>query len=253
MNLRYLLGIPIALPLLPLMYVQGKRIRQEVPKLPEAKEPQGSAGAEFPGALKMIAIGESTIAGIGVDRHGDGFNGSLANELAKKLQRRIDWRVYAKSGYTARKVRKILLPKIEEKEVDLIVIGLGGNDAFTLNRPQNWRQEIEKLIKDLQHRFPEASIFFTNMPPIKEFPAFTSTIKMVVGNLGEILGEELEKVVAGFQNVYFSSEKIAVDTWSDRYGQPGEGISYFSDGVHPSQYTYQVWARDMASFIANNY
>jgi hypothetical protein len=43
------------------------------------------------------------MAGVGVSNHKEGFAGSLANELATELQTNIDWKVCAKSGYTAKK------------------------------------------------------------------------------------------------------------------------------------------------------
>ena len=37
MNFKYLAGILLSLPLLPLMYYHGKKIRANVPKLPESE------------------------------------------------------------------------------------------------------------------------------------------------------------------------------------------------------------------------
>ena len=71
MNLRFLLGALISIPLLPLMYYQGKRIRASVPKLPEAKGLEGSfqINEKNERPVKIISIGESTIAGVGVETH----------------------------------------------------------------------------------------------------------------------------------------------------------------------------------------
>ena len=55
------------------------------------------------------------------------------------------------------------------------------------------------------------------MPPIKEFPAFTKSIKFVVGNLIEILGHELEDVVKELPNVYYSSKIVRLKDWHILY------------------------------------
>jgi len=251
MNLKYYLGAIIAVPLLPIMFLQGKKIRKNVPRLPEARNPKGYIKTASEKTLKILAIGESTIAGIGVDFHENGFTGALAKEISAKTNHSILWRVYAKSGYTAKMVRKRLIPKIEDSTADIIVIGLGGNDAFKLNSPDVWMFQINLLIKTLKRKFPKTPIYFTNMPPIKEFPSFTRIIKFVIGNLSEILGKRLYRKTKNKENVHFNNEIVKLDTWQKRYNLKGDISDFFSDGVHPSKLTYQVWGKDMATFIMN--
>lgn len=254
MNIRYLSGAVVAIPLLPFMYVQGKRIRTSIPQLPEAEGIEGrcqvNSGTER--TLKILFIGESTIAGVGVPTHEEGFSGTFANELSGLFNLNIDWKVYARSGYTARRVEQKIIPKISENRADLIVIGLGGNDAFTLNRPSKWKAEIRSLIQSIKSKFPEAVIVFCNMPPIKEFPAFTPLIKFTIGNLVEILGDELQKVVKEFKDVFYFEEKITLKQWTDKFQLKAKKEDFFSDGVHPSKLTYQTWAKDMANKVSDN-
>lgn len=253
MNLKYLIGALISLPLLPLMYVQGKKIRSVVPRLPEAKGTTGIAPTPASSAkkLNLLTIGESTIAGVGVSTHEEGFSGTLARTLAEKLQINVHWRVYAKSGYTARRVVQDLLPTIAEEQAGLIVIGLGANDAFTLNNPNNWKSAIRMLIEALQAQHPNAVLVFCNMPPIKEFPAFTPLIKFTVGNLIELLGQELASVVKEYKNVHYFGEIIKINAWAKKLQIEANYTAFFSDGVHPSKLTYQLWAKDVAHNIVN--
>lgn len=251
MGFRYYLGVLLAIPLLPIMYFQGKKIRSSVPRLPEATGLKGSVHFDpnSEKSIRIIAIGESTIAGVGVETQEEGFTRMLASELSNLLRVNIDWRVYARSGYTAAKVAEKIVPKINEDAIDLIVIGLGGNDAFTLSSPRKWRRDISHLIESLQVKFPKSPIVFCNMPPIKEFPAFTPLIKFIVGNLVEILGRELASLVSGYQNVFYSGEVISTTRWVEKYGLENENTTFFSDGVHPSKLTYQVWAKDVAANV----
>ena len=154
-KLRYFFGTIVSIPLLPFLYFQGKNIRKKTPKLPEAKDPKGLVNGNFNKTLNILSIGESTIAGVGVDYHKNGFTGALANTLSSELKANINWRVYARSGYTVTKVSEKIVSKIEETKTDFIVIGMGGNDAFTLNSPKKWRKNIENLISLLQNKFPE--------------------------------------------------------------------------------------------------
>jgi lysophospholipase L1-like esterase len=215
-KLSFFFGKFIAMPILSFLCFQGKKIRKKVPKLPQAKEPKGFV------------------------------NGNFENTLSIELQSNINWRVYARSGDTVQQVCKKSIPKVEEKTTDLIVIGMGGNDAFTLNAPKKWTLAIEKLMHLTQIKFPETSLFFTDMPPIKEFPAFTKPIKFVIGNLVEILGERLHIMVKSILNVCDKNRGITLNTWSKKYNLPTNASKiYCSDGVHPSELTYKIWGKEM--------
>lgn len=145
MNIKYVLGAIVSIPLLPLLYFQGKKIKKTIPKLPEAKGTTGLISVSNSTNLQLITIGESTIAGVGVQTHKDGFTGTLATSLSQQLETSISWKVYAKSGYTAKRVTQKIIPTISEKPVDLIVIGLGGNDSFELSSPKKWRKPLRLL------------------------------------------------------------------------------------------------------------
>ena len=247
-QLKYLIGILCSLPLSPIMYLQGKQIRAKVPSLPEASGTEGITNTNQPVDLQLITIGESTVAGVGVKTHAEGFSGTLANELAKKLNKNIRWKVYAKSGITAKRVPSELVAQITEKQADLIVIGLGANDAFEGNSPNTWRKGIEQTLQTLRVKFPTTPVAFANMPPIKEFPAFTSLIKQTIGSLVEIHGQELQKIIANQPNTFYNAEVLWIKNWLKGDLVNKTVNDFFSDGVHPSKLTYQEWARDFARF-----
>jgi len=249
MNIKYTLGAIVSVPLLPILYFQGKRIRKTIPKLPEATGTTGIHDAGNAQSFQLITIGESTIAGVGAQFHETAFTGTLAAELAKQVSANISWKVYAKSGYNAKLVREKLIKKIEEQPVDLIVIGLGGNDSFELNSPKRWNKDIRALIARIRESYPTSPIVFINMPPIKEFTAFTGAIKFVIGNLVLHLGKELEKVVKAYENVHYYAKALQYDDMISRLNVDAKPSDFFSDGVHPSELAYQIWAKDVAEFI----
>ncbi|MDW3193671.1 MAG: SGNH/GDSL hydrolase family protein [Cytophagales bacterium] len=249
--LRYWLGVLLTIPLLPILYVQGKRVKANVPSLPEATGTDGlvrSNNAEE--TWKLLVIGESTMAGVGVKTHEEGFSGTLARELSQLMEKNIEWKVFAKSGYTAREVREKLIPSIDEATCpDLIVIGLGGNDSFTLNTPWGWKKQMSLLVEEIRNRFPNTAIMIGSLPPIKEFAAFTPLMKWVIGNLCEILGETLKVAVQNQSQVAYHHQVITFEQWKRNFNIEAKDEDFFSDGVHPSKLTYQTMARDMAHFI----
>lgn len=248
-QLKYLCGAILTIPLLPIMYLQGKRIRAKVPSLPEAIGNEGIVYPQRSVNFRLIVIGESTMAGVGVKTHEEGFGGTLANVLAQQLDKNIRWKVYAKSGITAKRVPVELLPQITEKKADLVVVGLGANDAFEGNSPNTWHRGIEKVIEGIRDKFPTTPIAFTNMPPIRVFPAFTSLIQRTAGNLVELHGKELQKMIANKPNIFYNAALMRLTDWLTGDLADKTVADFFSDGVHPSKLTYQAWAKDFAAFV----
>lgn len=243
--LNYYLLVLAAVPCFPFLILEGKRIRKSVPKLSEPTDIHGITG-KFHQSLKLLTIGESTIAGVGVNSHREGFSGHLAASLAEHLQRKIKWEVFAKSGATAASTIQRLKDKEFGMKPDIVVVGLGGNDSFRFKNPSRWREDVEQLIEVLETKFPGCPIVFANMPPTSSFPAFSKLVKFFIGNITALMRREMLVIEQQHPNVYFSNEKIELKDWVNP-DRPIEML--FSDGVHPSGLTYKLWASDLGKYI----
>ncbi len=87
---KYFAGGLLSIPLLALMYYQGKRIRSVAPEVPEVLGNQGMSNINDSiknTGLRILTIGESIIAGVGVDTHAEDFSGPLGNELSRLFDR----------------------------------------------------------------------------------------------------------------------------------------------------------------------
>jgi lysophospholipase L1-like esterase len=237
---------------MPVLYFQAKKIRRNTPVLSEAKENEGRIfNPEIKKEINVVILGESTIAGVGVEKHVDGFAGAFATELCLITSTNIRWKVHAKSGYTVKMILHKILPGVIDSKTDLVVIGIGANDAFTLNNPRKWRRDIQVLIEKIKVNSPKALIAFNNMPPIKEFPAFTPLAKFIIGNLVELLGQELNLISKSYENVIYNGTILKLDDWIDKFDKNYTQDDFFCDGVHPSKLTYQTWGKDFAKFVGN--
>jgi lysophospholipase L1-like esterase len=239
----------MTIPFLPLLARDGKRILAAVPKLPDAEGPEGLAKGGGGKPFRLISFGESTIACVGAKTHVEGFNGTLADKLAGHLERDVEWKVYAGSGFTARRLIDEVMPLIEEREADLIVVGTSGNDAFKLTTPWTFRKDLIEMIDLLQRQFPGTPLAFINLPPIKEFPAFTPLVKRTIGGLLAFHGQQMVQVVSVRNNVFFNTGEVSLEGWKLKHSVEGTTDDFFSDGVHPSLLTYQIWAKDFSEFL----
>ena len=81
------------------------------------------------------------------------------------------------------------------------------------------------------------------------FPAFTPLIQYTLGNLVEMYGEALVPLFEPQAHIYYTNRKLSIEDWAERHQVPMDIEAFFSDGVHPSGLTYQLWAEDFVAFL----
>lgn len=252
MQRKYFIHILKSIPLLPIIYFQGKKLKKEIPLLPAAKNPTGCVNINAEKTLKIIFIGESSFVGVGSEFHQNSFAGHFSTEISARVQYNINWRVYAKIGYNVNQIHNKIIPQIEESSCNLLIIGIGGNDTFELTQPKNWNRKIRLLIEDLQSKFPNTPILFAHLPTVETFPAFSKQMRFVMANHKNILADHLGEQVLKYQNVFYPTAKINVKEWM-KHLKEGENLStFFSDGIHPSELTYQLWAKDCVDYLVDS-
>ncbi|GAB5466297.1 MAG: SGNH/GDSL hydrolase family protein [Candidatus Kapaibacteriales bacterium] len=249
--MKYIYGFYLSILLYPYLYIKGERIKKSVPKLAEAAGKKGiyKAGSKEVTTKSILLVGESTIAGVGVNTHEEGLAGTIAKTLSIKYDINIKWKVHAKSSYTVNEIRRNILPTLNEERIDVFIIGVGGNDALQLNNPKKWDREIRVLIDMIVKKHPTSAILFCALPPIKEILAFPLLIRLVVGSLIDIYRDVLQKISTEYKNVYFCSDMITIVKWRLKYELDIKYEEFFSDGIHPSKLSYQLWARDIVTDI----
>jgi lysophospholipase L1-like esterase len=233
----YILGGAIVLPFLPFLFWQGKRVRKRVGRLPDASgETVGQFGNQQE-ILNLLAIGESTVAGVGAKTHSAALAGQLAKFLSLETNKSVRWHALGESGITARETLQRLMPHLPDVEMDLVVVALGGNDTFKVNSPNRWRGDMTKIIGTLKEKYPNAAILLANSPRVVDFPVLPQPLKFVlwrVSRLQHAVGKGLTKED---KKVFYFDEAKTVDE------------RFFSDGVHPSEYGYALWSEAMIKFL----
>ncbi len=252
MKTKYFIHLLKSIPLLPIIYFQGKKIKKKVQFLPEAKDPEGSVNINSGHNLKVLFIGESSFAGVGSNFHKNSFAGHFSKELSSSFHSNINWKVYAKTGYNVEKVYQRILPKIEETHCDLLVIGIGANDSFEFTQPKKWLQNIQLLIDSLRNKFPKTPISFAQLPTIEAFPALTKEMQFVLGNHKDLLAQYLYNQTLKNENIYFPTDKVDIQKWMKQLKADQTIADFFSDGIHPSELTYKLWAKESVQFLVDS-
>lgn len=240
---KFWMAAAVLLPVSPILYMQGQRTRRRVGVLPGAGGATfgrtGTIGAE---AVRMLSIGESTIAGLGARTHEFAFTGQFANRLSEHIGRPVEWNVVGKNGVTARRTIEDLVPQIPDGSFDYVLVGLGGNDVIKLTSPVKWRRDMTELLSILRSRNPNAVMFLSNCPMIKLSPAIPNPIRFFLWELSKMHDANIREFTRGMDGVLYYHQPRTLDV---------EG--FFADGIHPSEKGYSDWAEAMMEFFKTNY
>ena len=233
----YIVGGVIVLPLVPFFYWQGQRVRKRVGRLPDAAGETIGQFGEHAEILNLLAIGESTVSGVGAKNHREALGGQFAKFLSLELKKSVRWHVLGESGITVEGTLQRLVPHLPEIEMDFIVVALGGNDTFKVSSPNRWRNGMTRLVEILRGKYPNATILLANTPRILDFTALPMTLKFILRRISRLHHANAKILANEFENVFYYDEA----------GKVGEG--FFSDGVHPSAHGYMLWSEAMVEFL----
>ena len=133
---RLAVGLAASFALLPLAWAQGAATRRRVARLPSASPPHRGEVPGLGAPIRVLAIGESSISGVGVSCSAQSMTAVAARTLARRTGRPASWRVHGFSGATARQAMKQLMPRIAREPADLVIIAFGVNDATSYRSPK---------------------------------------------------------------------------------------------------------------------
>lgn len=80
--------------------------------------------------IRAVMVGDSLVAGCGVDGQPKGIMPLLAARVAKRTGRPVAWRTVGKLGATARRVRYRMIGDINDRS-DVLIVCVGSNDMLT--------------------------------------------------------------------------------------------------------------------------
>nr|AQQ74918.1 hypothetical protein [uncultured bacterium] len=232
-------GLIATFALLPLLFLQGQQVRRRTPRLPGAHTDHEGAVAAYGAELRLLVIGESTAAGVGVGSHRDGLAGQVACALSERVARTVSWQAVGRIGATARTVRRELLDEVRATQADFIVIALGVNDTLAFTWPARWRTYLRELIDALRARVGAATVMISPVPPLGSFQTLPQPLRAILGLRARALDRASHRVAREMNDVHHVAIPFA-----------GEEPMMCSDRFHPSAEGYRVWGLHMADAIA---
>ncbi len=220
----------IAFVLAPLLFPQSRVVLSHLPLLPEAKGKRYGA-IVGPDPVRLLILGDSTAAGVGVERHSDGLPGVLSRKLAATLGRGVAWQVHARSGATTGQLRSHFLPAATSEPFDIVFLTTGVNDVMQLRRKRQFTHDLREILDALRAESPEAWIIVPGVPRMGRFTSLPDPLSSILGARAHRINTGAREVIEGRYRV------VHTKPWP--IGIPG---FFAQDDFHPSVIGYEAWA-----------
>jgi len=222
---------------LPFVIPQAVRVRRNAPRFPAPSGPRSGVVGKGR-ALRLLAIGDSIIVGVGARTMENALVGLVAANLASRLERRIHWSAVGSIGATTTKVHRQLLPRVEAQPFDLIIVSAGVNDITALATRAHWRAALDGLLGALGAHSPRAVMALVGIPPLGRFPLLPQPLRSVIGLRGGTFDSVARAVVARHPRVTYVPVTLTAG--------PGR---FSEDGFHPSETSYVAFGDAMAEAL----
>ncbi len=227
---------PLWLPLLPLLAVQGLRIKKRALRLPEPPgEREGVAGEGRP--LRLLILGDSAAAGVGARHQRHALAGQLVEALAH--DHAVHWRLHAQTGATTA-TALASLDALDGTRWDIAVTSLGVNDAVSGVGPRAFAERQVRLAGALRERFGARLVAASGLPPMHRFPLLPQPLRAFLGGKARRLDGELAALAASRDDFLHLPLNF-----SDHLDQRAMA----EDGFHPGPPMYREWGRALAARI----
>ena len=214
--------------LLPIALAQGLWVRQTVPRLPPAEGRRGTFGAGSGDVLRVVGVGDSIIAGVGVAHQDRALLGHFARRLHERSGRPVRWRACGVNGADSTMIRERIAPVAPA--ADVYIVSAGVNDAVRGVSVTKFAANLAEIAATLRRKSPQAALVFAGIPPLDRFPALPWP-------LGAVLGGRAARLQAASRAAAQQMRAICFDFPADL--PPG---GFAPDGFHPASQACDVWA-----------
>ena len=233
MQVFFWIGFALLLP-------QALWVRRRATRFADATgEPAGQIVG--PDAVRLVAIGDSIIAGVGCRTLEKACVGQTALQLARALGRGVKWSCIGRTGSTTGGILRHLVPRLPEQSADFVLISAGVNDITGLKKIPAWRERLSALIQALKAHSPDATIVMLGIPPLGCFPRLPQPLRAVFGLRARGFDKAAEALLTPMPKVIYVP-----------FDQDLAPEDFAPDGYHPSESSCTEIARVLVEAAVSN-
>jgi lysophospholipase L1-like esterase len=168
--------------LFPLLYAQAQGVRAGVIPLPE---PPGARAGRVGGSrrkLRLLVIGDSSAAGVGVQHQDQALALPLARNLAQQLDAAVPWRLLAQTGLTSEATLAYLKAhRVPPADVAVVVVGV--NDITQQVPLAQALRDRAAIAIWLNAHADVTEVLFPALPEMELFPSLPQPLAWWAGQM----------------------------------------------------------------------
>ena len=204
----------------PILIPQGLWARKAALRLPVASPPDSGCHGGDGGEFRVVGMGDSVIAGVGVDNLNESVTSQVAEQLSAEIGIAIGWQA---SGCNGERL-KGFLARTQNSELsgaDLVLVSIGVNDVTGLTGMARWQLQLIELFAQI--RAHDRRIIVLGVPPMELFTALPQPLRWVLGLRAALLDHVLRQIVSVMPDVEWidSASNFSVSQLAEDGYHPG--------------------------------
>lgn len=208
-------------------------------------QPRDAAGAQDDTPVKLVMLGDSTVAGLGAETERESLPGQVAQQVADLIGRPVQVRGLGRSGADTRSLISEQVPKLRELEnADVVAIEIGSNDVLDVTPPWTMQRRTEKMLRQVRSAAPDAIVVLGSAGQLNS-PNFLQPLRAVIVRMATATRHAQQRAAAAEQVAFFDVAREVSPEYSTTPGTSSK------DRFHPSPLGYSIWARPFAERIAS--
>lgn len=181
-----------------------------------------------------VALGDSSVEGIGATSPDKSYPAILHNHLQKK-HKKTEYHNLGRSGVRIKNVISEQLPRLIDLNPDLVTISIGVNDIRGRVNVKHFKKDLKYLVETIMIE-TNAKIVINNLPDFSLLPQLPLYLRIVA----KVIIKKFNKAIETVSNEF---KLVLVDIYEDSKTHAKKWRDYISeDGFHPSDAGYALWA-----------
>lgn len=212
--------------LMPLIVPQGLYVKFRAAQLSEAAGDRAGRAGQGP-SLRLLILGDSSGAGVGVPHQNQALAGQVVAGLAPFFD--VKWHLQARCGATTRSTLE-MLRNVPEGPWDVAITALGVNDVKNGVALSRYSARTARLYDTLQSDFGVRLIVASGMPPVRDFPLLPFPLSWALQRRAALFDQVNKDLIDARPNCTYlqgPSRLLPHDM--------------ASDGFHPGPKIYSEW------------
>lgn len=185
--------------------------------------------------MRVLIVGDSSAAGVGVPDQSEALLGQLTARLQDHLT--VHYDLMARIGARTADVLA-WLDDMPAGRYDIVVTALGVNDVTKGVSLRTWLRQQRQMLDRMKAQFGCTKIIVSGLPPIGQFPLLPQPLRWVLGRQAARFDRHLHALAAE-----------RTDCVALRFSMGLDESNMSEDGYHPGPRVYAAWADEVAQVI----